>query len=467
MTEKRKNLVKGIIVILVFIAIMFAMDKVLMLKSEDGIEQMRSFYKQNENSIDVLFIGSSKVYCQIDTGILWDNHGIASFDLGGAEAPSWVLYYYLKEALKTQKPKVIMFETTIAGYRQDVLEEPEVWAITNNYGFKVNENRLKQLKDNSTKQNFYKLLLPLGSIHSNYNKITKDDFIDSNNSINYKGFDSRETVVPMETPDMSSVTECEPVNEKHIIYIDKMIELCKENDIPFIVMVSPYGVTEEEQRYFNYIFNHCEEMNVPYIDFNKMYDELELDFSMDMAERVHLNLSGSRKWTEYLGKYLKDNFELEDHRGDVKYISWDQDALWNRQDRLRYRIQNSGNNEGIFGLLNNENYYTFVTFGKYGSEFTEDDYNLNAILNLGADNITKDTQYVLNNGNIVFSSKDEAFSKFIDENDIKISFKRKESEDDAVLFVNENKCTLSRFDKETVIIYDRVLKKIVHTIVIE
>lgn len=467
MTTKRKNLVKGIIVILVFVAVIFAMDRVLMLKSEDGIEQMRSFYKQKENTVDVLFLGSSKVYCQIDNGILWDNHGIASFDLGGAEAPSWVLYYYLKEALKTQKPKVIMFETTIAGYRQDVLEEPEVWAITNNYGFKVNENRINQLKDNSIKQNFYKLLLPLGSIHSNYNKITKDDFIDSNNSINYKGFDSRETVVPMETPDMSAVTECEPVNEKHIIYIDKMIELAKENDIPFVVMVSPYGVTEEEQRYFNYIFKHCEEMGVPYIDFNRMYDELGLDFSVDMAERVHLNLSGSRKWTEYLGNYLKNNYELEDHRGDSKYASWDKDALWNRQDRLRYRIQSSGNKEGIFNIINSENYYTFVVFGKYGNDFSDDDYELNSILNLGVDNVTKESQYVLNNGNIIFSSQDEAFSKFIDEKDIKISFKRNDSEEDAVLFVNEDKYELSRFDKETVIIYDRVLKKVVNTIVIE
>ena len=59
-------------------------------------------YSRSFNSIDVIFSGSSKVYCDIATGVLWEKYGIAAFDLGGAEAPSWGSYYQLKEALKTQ-----------------------------------------------------------------------------------------------------------------------------------------------------------------------------------------------------------------------------------------------------------------------------------------------------------------------------------------------------------------------------
>ena len=102
---KITNLIKGIVTITVFVAVLFVANKILMLKSEDGIEQMQAYYKQKENTVDALFLGSSKVYCQIDTGIIWDKYGISSFDLGGAEAPSWVCYYYLKEALKTFRSK--------------------------------------------------------------------------------------------------------------------------------------------------------------------------------------------------------------------------------------------------------------------------------------------------------------------------------------------------------------------------
>ena len=103
MNQKIKNLLKGIIIIVVFTVVFLTVDKVLMLKSEDGYDQMQSYYKQEKNTVDVLFLGSSKIYCQIDTGILWDEFGISSFDLGGAEAPAWNSYYFMREALKTQK----------------------------------------------------------------------------------------------------------------------------------------------------------------------------------------------------------------------------------------------------------------------------------------------------------------------------------------------------------------------------
>ena len=97
--KKIINIIKVLIIAAVAVVLVLGIAKVLLLKSEDGINQFQAFYKQPENSIDVIFSGSSKVYCDIATGVLWENHGIAAFDLGGAEAPSWVSYYQLKEAL--------------------------------------------------------------------------------------------------------------------------------------------------------------------------------------------------------------------------------------------------------------------------------------------------------------------------------------------------------------------------------
>lgn len=336
MNSKLLNFVKGIIVLFVFAISICAANRLLMHKSEDGYDQMQSYYKQIENTVDILFLGSSKVYCQIDTGILWDEHGISSFDLGGAEAPPWNSYYFLKEALKTQKPKAIIYDATIIAYREDVLYQPEVWSMTNNYGMHWNMNRIKQLRENAETDDLFKrLLFPLDTMHSRYKELTKNDFIDENNSINYKGFDYRNAVVEFETPDVSTMTESFVFDEKHEKYFRAMIELSKENNIPFIVMVTPYVVTPEHQGYFNYVEDICEEEGITYIDFNKMYDEVGIDFSTDMAENIHLNFSGTRKLTEYLGNYIVDNFDVTDHRGDTKYSSWDVDAEINRKNRLK------------------------------------------------------------------------------------------------------------------------------------
>lgn len=462
MNQKIINLIKGIIVIAVFSIVLSTVTRVLTIKSEDGIEQLWSLYKQKENTIDVVFLGSSKAYCMLDTGVLWDEKGIASFDTGGAEAPSWVCYYYMKELLKTQKPKVIMYETTVAAYRNDVMEQPEVWSVVNNYGFHWNKNRIESLKLNTSKQNFYRLLFPLGSMHKNYATLTKNDFVDENNTINHKGFDSRETVVEFDTPDVKSVTERVPCNEKHLIYLQKMIDLAKENNIEFVVMVSPYYVTQDEEKIFNYISDYCEEQNVEFIDYNHLYDEMGLDFKTDMAENIHVNLSGSKKWSHYVANQLAEKYELSDHRGDSKYISWEKDALWNRQDRLRYDLSKADSVTNIAEILkDNPNYLIYVSVNPNTNETSGE--VIEALNTMGMENnyILPGANVILNNGNVGFASTEMIFKAFIDEKDIKLLYKRDDYYSNAKLFVNE---TVYEFSQDAIInikIYDRILKKIV------
>lgn len=335
--QKVKNFIKGSIIIAVFLISLLILDRVLMLKSEDGYCQMQSLYKQKDNTVDVLFLGSSKIHCQIDTGILWDRNGISGFDLSGAEAPTWNSYYMLKEALKTQKPKVIFYDASIIAYRHDVLFQPSVWSMTNAYGLHFNKNRVMMLWENSDSVDaFKKLLFPLDTMHSRYSELTKNDFVDENNSINYKGFDYRDTTVEFERPDVFGMTEKFVFDEKHEKYLRLMFDLARENDIPFVVMVTPYVVTYEEQGYLNYVEWICEEEGIDYIDFNKMYDELNIDFKTDMAENIHLNFSGTKKLTEYLGDYIVNNYDVADHRGDSVYESWGVAANIDRQNRLDY-----------------------------------------------------------------------------------------------------------------------------------
>lgn len=461
MSQKLKNLIKGIIVIGVFAIVLHVVTYVLTVKSEDGIIQLRALYKQKKNTVDVVCLGSSKGYCMLDTGVLWDEAGIACFDTGGAEAPSWVCYYYMKELLKTQHPDVILFETTTAAYRNTVLEQPEVWSVVNDYGFHWNKNRIDCLKDNTASQNFYKLLFPLGSMHKNYSTLTKNDFFDENDTINHKGFDSRETVIEFDTPNVSAMTTVVPCEDKHIEYLQKMIDLANENGIKFVVMVSPYYVTEEEESIFNYIGEYCVNQDIEFIDFNRLYDEIGLDFKTDMAENIHVNLAGSKKWSTYVAKMLRDNYGVKDRRGDSLYSSWDVDALWNRQDRLRYDLNQVYAISDITNILsNNDNYIVYITMNS-NIELLDDE-NRGYLNKIGVKDemITPSSKMILFGNNTVYSTLDEEFKAFIDENSNKLLFKNNE-ESIPTLFVSD---TVYTFNTERLInikVYDKVLKKIV------
>ena len=355
---KLLNFIKALLIITTAVGLLIGMSKILLLKSEDGINQFQAFYKQPENSIDVIFSGSSKVYCDIATGVLWKNHGIAAFDLGGAEAPSWVSYYQLKEALKTQHPKVICYEVSIAAM-DDRFTQANNWATDNSYGMKYNSNRFDQLRVNSEEEEYYERLNPYNIMHGRYKDLVENDFTNVRDSVNYKGFDPRERIHEKETPDNADITECVPCTDKEQEYIKKIITLAKDEGIGIILFASPYCVEPEEQEKLNYIGTIAESENVEFIDFNRRYDELGMDFSTDMADSGHLNYSGNYKFSDYFGSILKEKYDFPDHSGDDRYVSWDWDAAYQEYERKDLAIQNAENGDEVVGLCGNG----YIIFG--------------------------------------------------------------------------------------------------------
>lgn len=367
--SKTINLIKALIIIATGVIILVGASKILTLKSEDGINQLQALYKQPENSIDVFFVGSSKIYCDIATGVLWDNYGIAAFDLGGAEAPSWVSYYQLKEALKTQKPKVVCYEVSVAAM-YDMLYQANNWATDNSYGMKWNANRIDQLRVNSEGDDFTLRLNPFNIMHGRYKDLTENDFTNVRDSANYKGFDPRERIWEMDTPENDGITEEEPCTDKENEYIRKLIELAKSNDIQIVLFASPYDVPEEDQRILNYISGIASSENVDYYDFNRYYDEIGMDFSRDMADTGHLNYNGNYKFTNYFGALLHDKYGVPDRRGDKRYVSWEWDSAFQSYERNDLNIVNEQDVMNIVPLVQTG----YIVFGvSNGKAYIMDD----------------------------------------------------------------------------------------------
>ncbi|MBO6015965.1 MAG: hypothetical protein J6P60_05195, partial [Lachnospiraceae bacterium] len=86
------------------------LNQILSFKYDDGILQMEQFYKQEPGSVDVLVLGSSHAFVDIDPAVLYERRGIAAYDLCASMQSTWHTYYDLKEALKYQTPKLIVLD---------------------------------------------------------------------------------------------------------------------------------------------------------------------------------------------------------------------------------------------------------------------------------------------------------------------------------------------------------------------
>ena len=113
---------------------------VLTPKSDFVISSMINIYRQPEDSVDVLAVGTSLTYAGINTNVLWSEFGIASYNLCSAEQPFWVSYYTIKEVLKTQHPRVILLDAKPSIYERDYTKRGRT--ILSTYGIRGLENRM-------------------------------------------------------------------------------------------------------------------------------------------------------------------------------------------------------------------------------------------------------------------------------------------------------------------------------------
>ena len=77
------------------------------------------------------------------------------------------------------------------------------------------------------------------------------------------------------------------------------------------------------------VADYASDRNIPFIDFNMkdMMTKTGFDWLTDSRDGGnHLNYSGAKKISTWLGNYLGSQYQLEDHRKDSRYQRWQQDS---------------------------------------------------------------------------------------------------------------------------------------------
>lgn len=324
----KRSVIRITIFILLLAAVLYFVDRTLFPKFGDGIYDLKKYYELEEGTVDVLVLGSSMCFENFNTGTLLDEYGISAFDLGGSNQPPWNTYHYLKEALKTQKPKVIILEASnVKTYEEFSAQQ---YIVKNNYGLKWSRNKVDSLLASIRKENRSTYIPEFLRYHYRYSDLSRADFLkDQGNPLYYdwKGFVCNMGTFPTEAPDLSDVTEVGYLSEKSEWYFNHIIELAQSEGIPIEIVIAPYAdCYDDEMKALNRAEEIANEKGVPFMNCLRMTDEIGIDYATDMADPVHLNYKGNRKFTHFIGEYIKGKYDIPDHRGDGRYASWQRQA---------------------------------------------------------------------------------------------------------------------------------------------
>ncbi|MCR5792755.1 MAG: DUF1574 domain-containing protein [Lachnospiraceae bacterium] len=359
----KKSMMRIVSFLVILTLILAYWNKVFKVKFGDGINDLNAFYRLEEDSVDLLVLGSSHAFENINTGTLWDQYGIAAYNLCGSVQPMWNTYYYLKEALKYQTPKLIILEGYCTVCSAQYSDDSRI--IKNNFGLRWSKDKIASMMVSAPKERWKDFFLEYSQYHNRYKELAKEDFLkNQGNNIfkDWKGFGLNLQTTPSKFTDVSGITEKKALSEKTEKYYRKTIELAKEKSIPIIVIITPYtGCSTEHQMLLNSAGDIAKEYSVPFFNYNGKQDEMGIDSERDIADLDHLNYRGSEKFTKYLGKQIANKYQLPDRRGEDLYNSWQRSADYIRQQICSQELAEETDTKAYIEKTHNPNYWVFVS----------------------------------------------------------------------------------------------------------
>ncbi|MBQ7964954.1 MAG: hypothetical protein IJ331_02610 [Ruminococcus sp.] len=331
MKEKLKKSVKPIIRIVAFILVFAFVFVFLTYTSKPGdlrnSSRIYGLYAEKKNTLDVVNIGGSATFVYYAPLQAWENHGIVSYDYAAAGVQAELYKHMIEEVLKTQSPELIVIDARAFQYRDaenDGSQPPSEFTYrTTLDGMRLSMNKIRFINENvgtriedDDKLSYY---LDLIKYHGHgYPNKDKMKLMLGIYKEKYNGF-FLEAKNQELTKCEFNTTDKRPVSEDTEKVLVDLLEYIKQIDCEFLFTVSPYLEKEEHKQTFNYVEGIIKQYGYNFLDANDYIEEMGIDYSTDFYDEKHVNILGATKYTDFLSRYMIDNYDLPDRSDDPAY----------------------------------------------------------------------------------------------------------------------------------------------------
>jgi len=348
MTIRKVNILRllRVSIFLIVFLVLFQSFSILFIPKDGKHDMVWTSYITNayrgekNDSIDVLMIGNSDAYRGFSPIDCWKDYGISSCVSGKPWQNSRGAYNILRDMFYSERPRVSIrklafkelksIKTDFFSGRDNVVQSLDkridflIKTMTKS-GF---SKEIQNLDDGlETKINYY---FPLLIYHERWNSLNVKDITDIDNVWHFasKGFVLSKDCEPYsggyDYMDIKSKKTVK-IADKPLSYLNKIVDLCEQNNIKLVLVCMPSAFSWTGQKHLA-VAEFAQSHNLEFIDYNLPETNTGFDWLTDSVDGGnHLNYNGALMITTNLGKYLKDNFELPDHRSDPYYMQWEDD----------------------------------------------------------------------------------------------------------------------------------------------
>lgn len=274
----------------------------------DNTNRINGFYNLSENTLDMIFVGSSHSYTGIDNVMLRDEYSIKSYNFSTPEQPIGLSYHFILEALKTQRPKVIVLESYMVNeyseYRESVIRH-----ATDNLPMSLNKYEIIQTFVNRQNRVYY--YFPILKYHTRWDDLYTYDFDLSykKNNHEYLGQVPLESIPQDNFNTDLKIDKSVRLSDEDMLYIDSIIELSIDYEFELILYTAPYNLNDEQYSKILLIDDYSKDNNIKHINMNQFINYF--NYQTDFFDSSHLSKEGALKSTKIFMELIQ-SYELGD-----------------------------------------------------------------------------------------------------------------------------------------------------------
>lgn len=293
------------------------------------------FYDLPENTVDVMTLGASGMREFYNCNEAYAYNGLSCMTLATSGQPFIANKYLMMETEKTQHPKVYFIELRQLENNDDSEYASCLRKVADsmrfsrtrldliNRGLEIDAEINPEDENNKIDYIFSYFLY-----HSRWDELTARDF-GNYSDISWLGFSIFSSIdedPQDEAPETINDYGERPLTDSHLEELNEVLEYCKElHETQGTEFLFVDSIAWRETRHYergNTIKQIIEDAGFTFIDTRVWFNEMGFDLNTDFRDSEHVNIWGSFKYTHYLADYLKNTYNLEDHRGDSRYAVW-------------------------------------------------------------------------------------------------------------------------------------------------
>ena len=316
-------LLKMVIFMAIFILMFGCANRVFSAKSENLYNYI-NYSKQSENSVDILIMGSSHSMDgigsrELDT-ILSEEYDVnaCSFNMSITGMRLEQIHYRLKEALKTQTPKVLVIETfSCAPQSTGTNENINRWSL--DY-VPLTGEKLQYIEEEIEEGLKTSFVVPFIKYHSRWKELSVEDFEIMSPAETMRKSQNQGFVAPDKPDfigveddyfeqDFTLIEEQTELPESYRKYMLEILEMCKAIDCKILFLSIPYKVqadfySTELIKYNNYIQEqYVNDIDVHMYDMHKVAHELKWGYQ-HMTDEGHVSNHGREVINQELARKI-------------------------------------------------------------------------------------------------------------------------------------------------------------------